>query len=140
LTVGTSKFKIRNILLNERKAKQIKEQIKGDNLQEIATTFNKVVNSSKAVSLGSPVLPNIGRSSDLVSTLTYLDENKTYTGIEGHNGIFVVKILKKETPKALDNYSSLANIISNTFRSKNAKAYDAIKKIADIQDNRASLY
>ncbi len=140
LTVGTSKFKIRNILLNERKAKQIKEQIKGDNLQEIATAFNKTINSSKAVSLGSPVLPNIGRSLDLVSTLTYLDENKTYSGIEGHNGVFVVKILKKEKPKALDNYSSLANIISNTFRSKNAKAYDAIKKIADIQDNRASLY
>ena len=140
LSVGTSKFKIRNILLNEKKANQIKEQIKGDNLQEIAKAFNKTVNSSKAVSLGSPALPNIGRSLELVSTLTYLDENKTYAGIEGHNGVFVIKILKKETPKALDNYSSLANIISNTFRSKNAKAYDAIKKIADIQDKRASLY
>ena len=140
LSIGTSKFKIRNILLNDKKIKEIKEKIKGDNLQEIAKVFNKSVNSSKAVSLGSPVLPGVGRSADLISILTTLDEQKTYTGIEAQNGIFVVKILKKENPKTLENYTSFTNIISNTNKSKGLKAFEAIKKIADIEDNRASLY
>jgi len=140
LSVGSSKFKIRTILLNEKKGKQIKEKIKGDNLQDIAQVFNKTVNSSKAVTLGSPVLPGVGRSTDIISILTSLDEGKTYTGIEAQNGVFIVKILKKESPKALDNYKSLTNTISNTNRSKSSKAYNAIKKIADIEDNRALMY
>ncbi len=140
LSIGTSKFKIRNILLNEKKLKKIKEKIKGDNLQEIAKVFNKSVNSSKAVSLGSPVLPSVGRSADLVSILTSLDENKTYKGIEAQKGVFIVKILKKENPKTLENYTSFTNIISNTNKSKGLKAYEAIKKLADIEDNRASMY
>ncbi len=140
LSIGTSKFKIKNILLKEKKSKLLKEKVKGDNLQEIAKVFNLTVNSSRAVSLGSPVLPGVGKSSDVVSVLTYLDENKTYSGIDDQNGVFVVKILKKDAPKALENYASLTGTISNTFRAKSLKAYDAIKKIADIEDNRASLY
>jgi len=140
LSIGTSKFKIRKILLNEKKVEQIKEKIEGNNLQEIAKVFNKTVNSSMAVSVGSPVLPGAGRSADLVSILTTLDEQKTYTGIEAKDGVFIVKILKKENPKTLENYSSLTNIISNTNKSKSSKAYEALKEIAEIEDNRASLY
>jgi peptidylprolyl isomerase/peptidyl-prolyl cis-trans isomerase D len=140
LSIGTSKFKIRTILLNKKKVKLIKEKIKGDNLQEIAKVFSKTVNSSKAVSLGSPVLPGVGRSADLVTILTSLDENKIYKGIKAQNGVFVVKILKKEKPKTLDNYSSFTTIISNINRLKSNKAFDALKEIADIEDNRASLY
>jgi len=140
LSIGASKFTIRTTLLNEKKVKLIKEKLVGDNLEEIAKVFNKTVNSSKAVSLGSPVLPNVGRSANLVSTLTYLDENKIYKGIETQNGVIIVKILKKEIPKALDNYSSFTNIISNLNQSKGVKSYGAIKKLADIEDNRASMY
>ncbi len=140
LSIGSSKFRIRATLLNKKKVKLIKEKIEGDNLNEIAKLFNKTVNSSRAVSLGSPVLPGVGRSTDVISILISLDENKTYTSIEAQNGVFVVKILKKEKPKTLDNYTSFANIISNTNRSKGAKSYDAIKKLAEIDDNRASMY
>ena len=140
LSLGNSKFKIRITLLNEKKSKKIKEKINGDDLNEIAKTFNKTVNSSKAVSLGSPVLPGIGRSENLVSILTSLDENKTYKGIDANNGVFIVKILKKEDPATINNYITFKNIISNTNSSKGKKAYEAIKRIADIEDNRASMY
>ena len=140
LTIGSSKFKIRNILLNQKKVKEIKEKIKGDNLEDIAKVFGKTINSSKAVSLGSPVLPGAGRSTNLISVLTTLDENKLYKGIETENGVFIVKILKKEMPNTLENYKSLTGIISNRNKSKGAAAYEAIKKIADIEDNRASMY
>jgi peptidylprolyl isomerase/peptidyl-prolyl cis-trans isomerase D len=140
LRIGSSKFQIRTLLMNKKKAALIKEKIKSDDLQEIAKTFNKTVNSSKAVSLGSPVLPGIGRASDLISMLLPLEENKTYTGLEAHNGVFAVKIVKKVQPKALENYSSFTGIIATTNRQKGAKAYDAIKKLADIEDYRATFY
>ena len=140
LSIGNNKFQIRSILLNEKKAQLIKDKMKEDNLQEIAKAFHKTVNSSKSVSLGSPALPNVGRAVDIISMLIPLKENKVYKGIEAHNGVFAVKILKKEKPKALENYASLKGIISNKNKSKSAQAYDAMKKMSDIEDNRAMFY
>ena len=140
LSLGSSKFEVRNVLLNQKKVNLIKQKIKGDNLPEIAKIFNKTVNSSKAVSLGSPVLPGVGRSAEIITILLNLEENKTYSGIEAQNGVFVVNIIKKDKPPVLDNYNSYTSTILNTNRSKSAKSFETIKKLADIEDNRASIY
>jgi len=140
LSIGQSKFNVRSILLNEKKGKIIKDKMKGANLQEIANSFNSEVKSSKAVSLGSPLLPDAGRSPELVTALLSLSENKVYTKIETPRGIFAVKIVKKEVPKALDNYTSIKPIIENKVKAKGGQAYDVLKKAADIEDNRATIY
>jgi peptidyl-prolyl cis-trans isomerase D len=140
LSLGNFKFSIRNILLNEKRAALIKQKIKGDNLEEIAKAFNKTVSSSKAVSLGSPVLPGVGRSTEIVTILTNLEENKTYTGIEAQNGVFVVKIIKKDTPTVLDNYKNFSYTILNARKAKSTQSFEAMKKMADIEDNRATIY
>ena len=140
LSLGNFKFSIRTILLNEKKVNLIKQKIKGDDLEEIAKTFNQTVNSSKAVSLGSPVLPGVGRSTELITILTSLEENKTYSGIEAQNGVFVVKINKKDSPSTLENYKSFTNTVSNAIKVKSAKSFATIKKLADIEDNRALIY
>ncbi|MBT8385238.1 MAG: peptidylprolyl isomerase [Bacteroidia bacterium] len=140
LSIGQSKFNVRSILLNEKKGNIIKDKMKGDNLQEIANSFNSEVKSSKAVSLGSPLLPDAGRSPELITTLLSLPENKVYTKIETPRGIFAVKIIKKEVPKSLDNYSSIKPLIENKVKAKGGQAYDVLKKAADIEDNRATIY
>jgi parvulin-like peptidyl-prolyl isomerase len=140
LGVGKFKFVIRNILLKEKKAKLITEKMQQGDLQEIAQTFNRSVNSSKAVSLGSPVLPGVGRSADLVQALIYLNENNLYKGIEAQKGVFAVKIIKKNAPKPLFNYNSLSTIIKKRNSLKIPDAFEALKKIAKIEDNRSSIY
>ncbi len=140
LSIGNSKILIKNILLNEKRAKLIAEKMAGNNLQEIAKVFDKTVGNSKTVSLTSPVLTGVGRSNELITILTSLQENKLYKGVEAQNGVFAVKILKKEDPKALKNYSSSTSAILNQYKSRSAKSFDALKKIADIEDNRATFY
>jgi len=140
LSIGQSKFNVRNILLNEKKGKMIKDKMTGADLQEIANSFNTEVKSSKAVSLGSPLLPDAGRSPELITTLLSLPENKVYTKIETPKGVFAVNIVKKEVPKALDNYASFKPIIENKVKAKGGQAYDVLKKAADIEDNRATIY
>jgi len=90
--------------------------------------------------LGSPLLPDAGRSIELISTLVSLPENKVYTKIETPGGIFAVKILKKEEPKALENYASISPIIENKLKAKGGQAYEVLKKVAEIEDNRATIY
>ena len=114
--------------------------MKGDNLQDIAKTFNTNVQSSKAVSLGSPTLPGIGRAEEIVSTLVVLKENILYTDIDTKNGVFAAKITKKDSPQPLENYASSITAVKNANKAKSTKVYSILKKFADIEDNRATFY
>jgi len=140
LNIGAAKSTIRMMLLNEKKSQLIKEKVTGDNLQDIAKIFNVNVQSSKAVSLGSPLLPGIGRAEDIISTLIILQENKLYTNIDANNGVFSAKIIQKESPKELDNYTSSKATVSNLQKAKGSKVFVALKKFANIEDNRALFY
>ena len=140
LGVGTSKAKIRTILMNQKKTKLIEEKMQANTLEDIAKTFDTKVNSSKAVSLGSPVLPGVGRSSDLVASIITLKKNTLYKNIETQKGIFAVKITKKEEPKVLENYIGPTTTVLNSLKSKSGKSYQVLKKLADIEDNRALFY
>ncbi len=140
LNIGAAKSTIRMMLINEKKSKSIKEKMSGDNLQDIAKNFNVNVQSSKAVSLGSPILPGVGRAEDIISILIALQENKLYSKIDANNGVFSVKISKKESPLELDNYTSSKATVSNLQKAKGSKVFIALKKFANIEDNRALFY
>ena len=140
LSLGSSKLLIKKILLDEKKARIIKDKMTGSSLQDIAKTFDKAVSSTKAVSLSSPALPGVGRSNDLITSIIPLQEGKLYKGIEATNGVFAVKIVKKETPKPLKNYANSLSTLQGKLKSRGARSYEALKKMADIKDNRASFY
>jgi len=140
LNLGSAKFFIKTKLLNEKKAKIIKDKMIGNDLLSIAQNLNSKVLSSRAVSLGSPILTDAGRSEDIITTLITLPEGKLYKGVNSTNGVFSVKIIKKDSPKPLDNYTRSKNTVWNLNKSKGSKVYNALKKATDIQDNRAAFY
>lgn len=137
---GTQKAAIRTKLLNEKKSNLIKEKMKGDDLKSIASLFNTNVQTSRAVSLGSPTLPGVGRAEDFVSTMVVLKENVLYKNIDTKNGVFAAKITKKDSPKPLENYASSVSAVKNANKAKSSKVYNVLKKSADIEDNRAAFY
>lgn len=140
LNIGAAKATLRTKLLNEKKSNLIKESMKGDNLQDIAKEFSTNVQTSKAVSLGSPILPGIGRAEEIVSVLVFLDENKLYSDIDTKNGVFAAKITKKDSPQALENYAGSITAVQNANRTKGNKVYNVLKKFAKIDDKRATFY
>ena len=140
LNLVSGKFDIREILLKKKKTQMIVEKMTGQTLEVIAQDFGKTVSSSKAVSLSSPLLPGVGRAPELIGSLTLLEENKLYSPIKLNNGVFAVKILKKEIPKKIENYNSFRNQILTELQKKSSKTYDVLKKSSDIEDNRATFY
>ena len=141
LSIGSSKTAIRATLANEKKAKLIEQKMKaGNTLEEIAKNFDLKVASSKAVSISSPVLPGVGRSDDLITTIVDLPVNKLYRDIETRTGVFAVKILEKKVPEPLENYSGSMNVIHKNLVSKSRRSYETLKNLADIVDNRSAFY
>lgn len=140
LSLGGSKPEIRLKLLNQKKADFLNNKMTGTTLEEISKVYDVKVNSSKAVSVGSPSLPFVGRAPELVGGINNLEENKIYKKITARNGVFAVKILKKEDPVSIENYKKYTTSIYNKLQNKNSMVYDALKKFADIEDNRAIFY
>jgi peptidyl-prolyl cis-trans isomerase D len=67
-------------------------------------------------------------------------EGKVIKGIDGQKGVFAIKVVSKEVPAELDNYSSFRNRLSSKIKSRSTQLFDALKEAADVEDNRANIY
>ncbi len=128
------------ILRNEKKAKKIRESISGNSLQEIAASQNVVVQSATGVSMASPT---IGESSEpkAVGMAFGTKPGEETQLIDGKTGVYKIKVLAFNPAPKLESYVNFANQLS----SKEAPAapsavFNALKKKADIEDNRANFY
>lgn len=141
LSIGNSKASIRTILINKKKAKLIKDKINSLNsLADIAKAYNTNVSSSKTASVSSPALTQVGRAPELINILSSLKTDKLYKNIEVKDAIYAVKVSKITPPQTMTSYTSFIRSITQKLQSKGNKAYEAIKKSSNIEDNRAVFY
>lgn len=141
LSIGNNKAQIRTILLNKKKAKLIESKIASlNNLSEIAKEFDTNVSNAKVASVSSPNIPQAGRAPELINILTNLQTDKVYKNLEVKNAVYAVKISKIEEPAKINNFTTYSNTLTNKLIGKSGKAYDALKKNTEINDNRATFY
>ena len=132
--------KVRPILVNQKKAALLKDKLNGSTLQDIANANNTTVRSAVGVKLKSPALSGVGSEPKVVGAMYNAELNKVFNHVEGSKGIFAFKVTKRELPTALPNYETNRNKIAETRKRQTFKIYEAIKKAADIEDNRANMY
>ena len=62
--------------------------------------------------------------------------------IDGETGVFKVRVLSEQPAVDLENYSSYVNQIKSGLlvNAINTRIFNALKAIADIEDNRADFY
>ena len=140
LSIGNSKLRIKTLLSNQKKVAQINEKMEGNSLESIAESFNLKKNTSNTLSLASPMLSNVGRSTDLIEVLNSLETGVLYKSIEAQNGVFAVIVKSKELPKEISSFRNLSDEISEKMKAKATYLYNTLKKEADITDNRSIFY
>ncbi|GAB2779783.1 peptidylprolyl isomerase [Salinimicrobium soli] len=129
------------ILQKEKKAAIIKERMKGETLEAIASGQNVEVNTANAVNRNSPVLPGVGSEPYVVGTAFALEEGAISKPIEGQKGVFVVKLLKKTSAPEMESYRPYANRETSARRTTiTTEVFSALEKAAEIEDNRAKFY
>ncbi len=129
------------ILRNEKKAQKIRESISGNTLQEIAQNQNVQVKSALAVSMASPLVPEAGNEPKVVGAAFGTKVGETTGLIDGKTGVFKVKVTAINEAPALQTYANYANELSiKSAPASTSAVYNALKKKADIEDNRANFY
>ncbi|MGY5848126.1 peptidylprolyl isomerase [Salegentibacter sp. HM20] len=129
------------ILTKKKKAEIIKNRLSGDNLEAIASNQNTMVQTANAVNLGNPTLAGAGREPEVVGSVFAMEPGKVSKPIEGDKGVYVVELVSRNEAPARDSYRNVADQETARLRQQAAgRLFDALRKKADIEDNRAKFY
>lgn len=124
----------------EKKAEMIKERITAKNVEDLAKAENKSTRTASAITMKSPTISGAGREPIVVGTAFGLNEGETSSLITGENGVYMIEVTKKTPAVKLDNYQAAANrVAQRKTGAVNSKVYNALKEVADIEDNRAKI-
>ena len=140
MPVNRAYTRVNSILLNKKKAEIISDKMNGSTLADIAKENKTNVKNISGVSLKYPTINGVGNEPKIMGAMTFVEENKMFNKVIGANGVFAFKVIKRELPTALPNYDSYRQRMVDERKRKTNKMFDAIKKAANIEDNRAFYY
>lgn len=129
------------ILRNKKKAEQIRAGIAGGTLQEVAAAQNETVKTASALTRANPTIVEGGTEPEVVGAAFGKNVGEITTPIDGQNGVYMVQVLQINKAPKLDNYAAyIGQLSSGAAGAINNSVYQALKKAADIEDNRAAFY
>jgi peptidyl-prolyl cis-trans isomerase D len=131
------------LILNEKKAQQILLKVKGNTLEQIAQSAHVTVLHADSVGFAQPFIPNIGNEPKIAGAAFNKSlQGKVSEPIAGNTGVIVIK---GESISALPN----TNVNADQLRKQLAiqekqmggyRSIEALKKAANIKDNRFDFY
>ena len=131
---------VRPIIANQKKAAIIEAKMNGATLADIATANATTVKTASAVTLISPMISGIGYEPEIVGAMSSAKENVVHSKVAGIKGVFAFKVTKIEAPVKLPNYDSYRKRIADQRKAQINVMYNAIKKAANVEDNRGAFY
>lgn len=142
MSVAEASVTVTPILRKQKKAQKIRESLTGSTLQEMATSQNVAVKTASALTRSTPTIADAGTEPYVVGMAFGKAAGETTPIIDGETGVFVVRVLAKNEAPALDNYVSYVNQLKASLNTStvNSKVFNALRKAADIEDNRADFY
>ena len=119
----------------------IKAALEGKSLDAAASQYSVQVDTAKNVAFSGGFIPNVGAEPAVVATAMKLDINTASAPVVGNNGVYVIMPTYKPTATAVANIPQLRQNEQNSARSQvRARLMQAMRKNADVQDNRSRFF
>ncbi len=127
-----------------KKAEKFTEEMNKANaktIEDYAAKLNLKATPAEGATFSSYTIPGVGREMNLYGPLFTLKQNEISKPIAGESGVYVLKIDKIVDATPVTDYSNAKTQAKNNFSYRvDVEAVEAIKKKADIQDNRAKYF
>lgn len=126
----------------EKLAEKISASLKGANsIQDLASKLNVNVESAPAITFSSISLPSAGVEPKVVAYATNMPQGKLSEVIKGSNGVYVLSVTNIQQPEAIKDYTATLTRVNSSFQSRASyDAYNALRKLANIDDRRSNFY
>ena len=135
------KEQITALVIKEKKASKISKSIKTSDLASIASANDTSVVSGQKTTFANLKLEGIGYEPELVGGIFANKVGAVSSPITVRNGVYVVQVtaIDKATSQADFGVQKL-NMQTQASSYANNASYNALKKAADVQDNRVDFY
>lgn len=143
MSAAKARPQVEFLVRNKKKAEQIIKKIGGANtLQAAATATGVQVQRADSISFASPVIPNVGQEAKVVgASFNKQWRGKVTPAIAGNGGVFMIKpenISAKPAANA-DIEQQRTAMLAQMKSMSGFRSLEALKKAADVKDNRAKL-
>lgn len=142
-TPNSVRQSVEPLVRNEKKAQLIiAQQIKGSTLDEIAKNAKQTVQQVDSIAFSAFIVPGVGNEPQFIgAAFNKQILNKVSTPIAGHSGVFVVT---SRGVTGAANMGQTAEIqkqqIEQRLKQQASQAVSALRKAADVDDNRSKFY
>jgi peptidyl-prolyl cis-trans isomerase D len=140
-TVDQVKDELEPLVLNYKKGEIISSKIKSKDLGTIASQFKSKIDTLANMRFNMSFIPNLGNEPTLLGEAYRLNKGQVSKPIIGNSGVVVLQVVDKTTPQIPPSLFELQRSLGAATRSQVAvKLMQAIKKGADIKDNRSKFF
>ncbi len=142
------KEEIEHEVRKEKKAEKITAEInsmlrQNITIEELADKLNLQVRTAVGIRLAYPSLPEIGNEPVIAASAFQMEKNIISKPIKGNSGVFVLVVTNVNTPNDItpDMLNREKMYINRNYAARiNYTAYEALKKMVRIKDNRREFY
>jgi peptidyl-prolyl cis-trans isomerase D len=140
LPLELAKQSVEPLIKNEKKAAILKKKMTGSTLEAISKSTGSTIAPAVAVSMASPVIPNLGYEPKVVGAAFGLASGKTSKVIEGNSGLFMIRTKAvAKAPATKDYKTQIDQLNQQTKGSAPYRVVQGLKEKADIEDNRGKF-
>jgi peptidyl-prolyl cis-trans isomerase D len=140
-SVTSARPQVEGILRDQKKAIQIKQNFKGNTIEEIAASAKTIVQPADSINFNYSMIPGIGNEPKLVgAAFNKALLNKPSLPIAGNAGVFVISVKSQGAKAATQDIASFEAELINRTRSVLYRTNIGLKKVAKIVDNRMKVY
>lgn len=127
---------------NLKKAEVIKSKISGTDLNAIASSFESKVDTAANVNFNTSYLVGVQKNEPKVISAAFsMEVGQVSQPIVGDNGIYIVKLVNKNTTSNPANIAQMRRQTSSNVQAQVPRQLiEAMKKNAKIKDNRSKFY
>lgn len=140
LTIDEAKIAIGPKLRNEKKAQLIKVKMTGATLEAVSKATGSPVKEALDVVAANSYIQTIGAEPKVVGTAFALKPGVVSQTIDGVSGVFKIKVKSSAKAPAIADYKDIVTRLNGQSKgSVQGRVYNALKKDATIEDNRAQF-
>jgi len=130
------------LVLNEKKAKIIEQQMKGTTLEQIAQSAHQQVQTADSLNFSAFIVPMLGSEPKFIGAAFNKQLlNKVSAPIAGNGSVFVVRSEAVYGSAALGQTAQLQKQqLEQTLKQQASQSITALRKAADVKDDRSKFY
>ncbi len=138
------KDQITSLVRKEKKAQKFIEEFKSvktlGNLQSIATKLNTSIMDATNLTFASFSVPGVGIEPKVIAASTLIEKNKLSPIIKGNTGVFLLTVSNRNKTSSADPNQIKLQMNYDISARVDYQAFEALKKLANIKDNRIMFY